>query len=88
MGQVSRARPLHDLPADPLAGAAGYDAGGQVARLQTEIAQRLSAPVADLRHGSSDRSAERLVRRLSVGAGYGALLAGYAGIAAAVLFLI
>jgi hypothetical protein len=66
-----------------------YDAGGHVARLQADLARQLAdRRLAD--HAALERPvvthspAERLVRFCSVAGGYGALAAGYVGIAVAI----
>ena len=63
----------------------GYDAGGPVARLHADLAQRLATP------GTGpvlDSAAERAVRRMSVAGGWAALAMGYAGAALIALRLI
>lgn len=64
-----------------------YEAGGHVAQLQAELAQRLAERAVDQRPIATSPG-ERVVRLLSVGGGYLALLAGYAVAAFAVFRLI
>ena len=61
------------------AAAGGYLPGGTVGQMQADLAHRLSRGVVDGTAPAS--STERIVRLLSMAGGYGALLAGYGGIA-------
>jgi len=65
----------------------GYEPGGEIARLQADLARRLaSAPAGGLGAHVGDQR-EAAVRRLSVAAGYGALAAGYIIAAAAIYWV-
>lgn len=64
-----------------------YDAGGHIAQLQAELAQRLAAGGVDQRTRDATPSGERAVRFASVTGGYLALLAGYAVAALLILQL-
>lgn len=76
------ARPHAKLPWSPEADY-GYQPGGQVGQLHADLARRLAQD--RIVHDTDDAPGERLVRLLSRGGGYAALLTGY--IAVAVLIL-
>jgi len=85
--EPGRRASIPDQPADGTVtaqGDTGYEPGGEIARLQAELARRLaSAPAGGLGAHVGDK-AEAAVRRLSVAAGYGALAMGYLIAAAAI----
>jgi len=86
--EPARRASIPDQPVDGTVtaqGDTGYEPGGEIARLQADLARRLaSMPASGLGAHVGDQ-AEATVRRLSVAAGYGALTMGYV-IAAAVIY--
>lgn len=65
-----------------------YDAGGHIAQLQADLAQRLMDQGAGRESSPADQPAERIIRYISVGGGYFALFAGYAAAALVIAYWI
>jgi hypothetical protein len=69
-------KPVEDPRHADLRQAAAYEPGGDVGALQQELARRLFSPAEWPTPMAEPSAEERLIRTVSVGAGYAALVVG------------